>query len=136
MAAVAARYETFQNLGVQVLGISTDSVYSHKIFAETSPSARTVQYPLLSDRTHDISHQYGVLREELGFPFRATFVIGADRKVKYACLYPPEVGRNIAEIIRIIQGLLYEEASGLGVPAYWQPGMQGISKDFKFTGKI
>ncbi|ODA39666.1 Alkyl hydroperoxide reductase protein C [Desulfosporosinus sp. BG] len=136
MAAVAARYETFQNLGIQVLAISTDSVYSHKIFAETSPSARTVQYPLLSDRTHDITRQYGVLREELGFPFRATFVIGADCKVKYACLYPPEVGRNIAEIIRVIQGLLYEEASGLGVPAYWQPGMQGISKDFKFTGKI
>lgn len=136
MAAVAARYETFKNLGVQVLGISTDSVYSHKVFAETSPSARTVQYPLLSDRNHVISRQYGVLREELGFSFRATFIIGADRIVKYSCLYPPEVGRNVAEIIRVIQGLLYEEVSGLGVPAYWQPGMQGIPKDFKFAGKI
>ena len=136
MAAVAARYETFKNLGVQVLGISTDSVYSHKIFAETSPSARAVQYPLLSDRTHAISRHYGVLREELGYPFRATFIIGANRVVKYACLYPPEVGRNVAEIIRVIQGLLYEEASGLGVPAYWQPGIQGIPKDFKLAGKI
>lgn len=86
--------------------------------------------------THVISHQYGVLREELGFPLRATYIIGPNRKVKYVSLYPPEVGRNVAEIIRVIQGLLYEEASGLGVPAYWQPGMQGILRDFKFTGKI
>ena len=48
--------------------------------------------------------------------------------MKYFC--------NVAEIIRVIQGLLYEKASGLGVPAYWQPGMQGILKDFKFVGKI
>lgn len=136
MAAVAARQETFQNLGVQVLAISTDSVYSHKIFAEISPSARTIQYPLLSDRSHFITHQYGVLRAELGIAFRATFIIGPDCMVKYASLYPPEVGRNVAEIIRVIQGLMYEEATGQGVPAYWKPGMTGILRDFKFVGKI
>jgi len=55
---------------------------------------------------------------------------------KYASLYPPEVGCNIPEIIRVIRGLIYEETSGLGVPAYWQPGMTGILKDFKFVGKV
>ena len=133
---MAARYEKFQNLGVQVLAISTDSIYSHKIFTETSPSARSIQYPLLSDRSHAISHQYGVLRDKLGFAFRATFIIGPDRMVNYASLYPPEVGRNVAEIIRVIQGLMYEETTGLGVPAYWKPGMNGILRDFKFAGKF
>lgn len=133
---MAAQQETFQNLGVQILAISTDSIYSHKIFAETSPSARKIQYPLLSDRSHIITHQYGVLREELGIAFRATFIIGPDHKVKYASLYPPEVGRDISEIVRVIQGLIYEEATGLGVPAYWKPGIAGILKDFKFTGKF
>lgn len=133
---MAARQVTFNSLGVQVLGISTDSVYSHKIFAETSPSARTIQYPLLSDRSHFIAHQYGVLRAELGIAYRATFIIAPDHQVKYVSLYPPEVGRNVAELIRILQGLMYEEATGLGVPAYWQPGMTGILRDFKFTGKI
>lgn len=133
---MAARQETFNNLGVHVLGISTDSVYSHKVFAETSPSARAIQYPLLSDRSHVITHQYGVLRAELGIAYRATFIIAPDRQVKYVSLYPPEVGRNVAELIRILQGLMYEEATGLGVPAYWQPGMTGILRDFKFAGKI
>ncbi len=133
---MAARYDVFKKLGVQVLAISTDSVYSHKVFAEVSPSGRKVQYPLLSDRSHKISRQYGVLREELGFTFRATFIIAPKGEIKYACLYPPEVGRNVDEIIRVIQGLQFEKATGLGVPAGWQPGMPGIKRDFSMVGRI
>ncbi|TEB07858.1 Selenocysteine-containing peroxiredoxin PrxU [Pelotomaculum schinkii] len=133
---MAARYDEFIKLGAQVLAISTDSVFAHKVFAEVSPSARTVQYPLLSDRSHLISRQYGVLREELGFTYRATFIISPRREIKYACLYPREVGRNVDEIIRVIQGLQFEEATGLGVPAGWQPGMPGIKRDFAMVGRI
>lgn len=133
---MAARYDRFKKLGVQVLAISTDSVYSHKVFAEVSPSARTIQYPLLSDRSHKISRQYGVLREELGFTFRATFIISPRGEIKYACLYPPEVGRNVDEIIRVIEGLQFEEATGLGVPAGWQPGLPGIKRDFRMAGRV
>jgi peroxiredoxin (alkyl hydroperoxide reductase subunit C) len=126
----------FKKLGVQVLAISTDSVFSHKVFAEVSPSARTVQYPLLSDRSHLISRQYGVLREELGFTYRATFIISPRQEIKYACFYPREVGRNVDEIIRVIEGLQFEEATGLGVPAGWQPGMPGIKRNFAMVGRI
>lgn len=133
---MAARYDVLKKLGVQVFAVSTDSVYSHKVFAEVSPSARTIQYPLLSDRSHKISRQYGVLREEQGFTFRATFIISPKGEIKYACLYPPEVGRNVDEIIRVVQGLQYEEATGLGVPAGWQPGLPGIKRDFAMVGRI
>jgi NADH-dependent peroxiredoxin subunit C len=125
-----------EKLGVKVLAISTDSVYSHKVFAEISPSAKTIQYPLLSDRTHHISKQYGVLRENLGLAFRATFIIAPGGEVKYASLYPPEVGRNVTEIIRVIQGLQYEQATDLGIPADWYPGKPGIKKDFRMVGRI
>lgn len=136
MAAVAAHHQSFEKLGVKVLAISTDSVFSHKVFSETSPSARTIQYPLLSDRSHRISLEYGVLREELGFSFRATFIIAPGGEVKYSCLYPPEVGRNVVEIIRVIQGLQYEEATGFGVQSGWYPGQLGIKRDFSLVGKI
>lgn len=119
-----------------MLAISTDSVYSHKVFAEVSPSARTVQYPLVSDRSHEISRKYGVLRERLGYTYRATFIIAPGGEIRYACLYPPEVGRNIDEIIRVIQGLQYEELTGLGVPAGWVPGQPGIRRDFSRVGTI
>lgn len=133
---MATYYNSFKQLGVKVLAISTDSIYSHKVFAEVSPSGRIIQYPLLSDRSHNIALMYGVLRKELGLTFRATFIIAPGGEVKYACLYPPEVGRNVAEIIRVIQGLQYEEATGLGVQAGWRPGKQGIPKDFSLVGKI
>jgi Peroxiredoxin len=136
LGAVAAHHYLFEQLGVKVLALSTDSVYSHKIFAEVSPSARLIQYPLLSDRSHNIARKYGVLREELGYTFRATFIIAPGGEVKYTCLYPPEVGRNVGEIIRVIQGLQYEAVTGLGVQAGWRPGKQGIQKDFSLVGKI
>jgi Peroxiredoxin len=136
LGAVAAHQHIFDQLGSKVLAISTDSVFSHKVFAEVSPSGRTIQYPLVSDRSHRISLEYGVLRKELGFTYRATFIIAPGGEVKYSCLYPPEVGRNIAEVIRIVQGLQYEQATGLGVQAGWHPGKQGIRKDFSLVGRI
>lgn len=136
MAAVAARYHVLTELEVEVLAVSTDSIYAHKVFAALSPSARTIQYPLISDRSHAISYQYGVLREQLGFTFRASFIIAPGGEIKYSCLYPPEVGRNMNEIIRVIQGLRFEQATGLGVPAGWRPGLPGLSRDFSMVGKI
>lgn len=133
---MASRHHLLIKLGVKVLAISTDSVYSHKIFSETSPAAKTIQYPLLSDRSHQISLLYGVLREALGFAFRATFIITPEGKVSYASLYPPEVGREIDEIIRIIQALQFEKSTGLAVPAEWHPGMPGIERDFNMVGRI
>lgn len=118
------------------MAISTDSIYAHKIFTEVSPAARTIQYPLLSDRSHQISRQYGVLREKVGFTFRATFIVSPKGEIVYVSLYPPEVGRNVEEIIRTIQGLQYSEATGLGIQAGWQPGMSGIKRDFSMAGRI
>lgn len=118
------------------MGISTDSVYSHKVFAEISPSGRKVQYPLISDRNHQISKTYGVLDEESGAAYRATFFIDPEGTVVSKLIYPREVGRNIYEHIRIIQGLQYGRESGLGIPANWVPGMPGIVRDFRFVGKI
>lgn len=133
---MAARYHDFQALGVDVLAISTDSVYAHKVFANISPSARKVTYPLISDRSQQICRSYGVLREELGFSYRATFIIAPGGEVKYVCLYPPEVGRDVGEIVRVVQGLQFEAATGLGVPAGWRPGLPGIQRDFSLIGKI
>lgn len=135
MAAVAVHHHIFEQLGVKILAISTDSVFAHKVFMETSPSGKKVQYPLVSDRNHFISRMYGVLREDFGFTFRATFIIAPGGEIKYSCLYPPEVARNVPEIIRIIQALQYEKATGEGIPAGWRPGKNGIRKDFSLVGR-
>jgi len=136
LAAVADHYDQFRKLGAEVLAISTDSVYAHKIFAQISPSARKVQYPLLSDPTHEISRCYGAYNPATGFATRTTLIVSPNGLIKYFCKYPLPVGRNVKEIIRILQALQFTEASGLGAPAGWVPGRPGIKRDWDLVGKI
>lgn len=136
MAAVAAVHKELESLNTQPLAISTDSVYSHKVFLETSPSLKKVRYPLLSDRTHVISRAYRVLDENSGAAFRASFFIDPDQIIRAKLIYPREVGRNLEEHIRLLKGLQFANQTGQGVPANWKPGEPGIIRDPKNIGKI
>lgn len=136
MAAVAAIHSQLRSLNVEVLAISTDSVFSHKIFTEISPSAAQVTFPLISDRTHQISKAYRVLNEKTGATFRATIIIDPEGTIVSKFVNPPEVGRNVYEILRVIQGIQYSRRTGEGVPANWVPDQSGIIRDPKYIGKI
>jgi len=136
LAAVADHYEELKKLGAEVLAISTDSVYAHKIYAQISPSARKVQYPLLADPTHEISKCYGAYNPETGFATRTTLIISPKGLIKFFCKYLGPVGRNVNEIIRVIQALQFSEASGLGAPAGWVPGQPGIRRDWEMVGRV
>ncbi|KSU62879.1 alkyl hydroperoxide reductase [[Bacillus] enclensis] len=129
-------HEQLKLLNTDVLAISTDSVYSHKVFTEVSPSASQVMFPLLSDRTHQISKTYRVLNEKTGATLRATIIINPEGMIVTKLVNPLEVGRNVYEILRIIEGLQYNRRIGKGVPANWVPGQPGISRDPKNIGKI
>jgi len=102
---------------------------------ETSPSGKKINYPLLSDRTQRVSKAYGVLNEDEGFAYRGTFIINPESKIMGIIVNPQPVGRNIDEIIRIIEGLQYSDSTGLGIPAGWKPGDIGIKRDWNYVGK-
>jgi peroxiredoxin (alkyl hydroperoxide reductase subunit C) len=119
-----------------VLGISTDSVYAHKVFKEISPSARQVQYPLVSDRNHLISRAYRVLDPEAGAAFRATIIVDPEGQIVSKIIYPREVGRNVCEILRVLQGVQYGRETGQGVPPNWIPGIPGIERRHEYVGRI
>jgi NADH-dependent peroxiredoxin subunit C len=136
LAAVAAIHDQFKQLNAEVLAISTDSVYSHKVFTEVSPSASKVNFPLLSDRTHNISRAYRVLNPKTGATFRATLIIDPEGMIVTKLVNPLEVGRNVYEILRLLSGIQYGRQTGEGVPANWVPGQPGIKRDPQFIGKI
>lgn len=127
--------DEIQKLNTQVLALSTDSIYSHKIFKQTSPSGRKINYPLLSDRTQEVSSKYGVLNEKEGFAYRAAFIIDPEGTIQAIIINPQPVGRNVDEIIRIIQGLQFNRETGKGVPAGWKPGDPGIKIGWDYVGK-
>jgi NADH-dependent peroxiredoxin subunit C len=136
LAAVAALYAEFQALGAEVLGISTDSVYAHKVFTKFSPNAARVQYPLVSDRNQMISRAYRVLNPNAGAAMRGTVIIDPQGVIKAKFVYPPEVGRNAFEILRLLQGLRYNLETGQGVPANWVSGQAGIVPDTGMIGEV
>ena len=125
----------FKKLNTTVLGISTDSIYSHKIFKQTSPSGRKINFPLLSDRTQKVSKIYGVLNEQEGFAWRGTFIIDPEGKLQAWSVNPQPVGRNIDEILRIISALQFTRETERGAPAGWLPGDPGIPVGWEYVGK-
>lgn len=129
-------HKELQLLNTEVLSISTDSVFSHKVFWETSPSLKNVKFPMLSDRNHEISRAYRVLDGHSGASFRASFFIDEKRIIRAKFIYPREVGRNLNEHIRLLKGLQHASQTGQGVPANWKPGDPGIKRDPNMIGKI
>lgn len=91
---------------------------------------------MLSDRTQEISKAYRVLDEHSGAAFRASFFIDPNQTIVAKFIYPREVGRNLAEHVRLLEGIQYSRKTGEGVPANWQPGQAGIIRDPKMIGHI
>lgn len=111
-------------------------MFSHKVFTEVSPAVSQIKFPLLSDRTQQISKAYRVLNEKTGAAFRATIIIDPEGIIITKFVNPPNVGRNVFEIVRIIQGLQFNRKTGEVVPANWVPGQSGIERDPKYIGRI
>lgn len=86
--------------------------------------------------THKISKAYRVLNENTGAALRATIIIDPEGTIVTKLVYPLEVGRNVYEIMRIIEGLQYSKSTGEGVPANWVPGQPGMVRSTQFIGRI
>jgi len=117
----SARYDEFKKLDADVLGMSTDSVHSHKAWLKELGELR---YPLLSDMNHTISEDYGVLIAEQGIALRGTFIVDPDGVLRYALYHDLGVGRSVDELLRVLQAL----QTGELCPASWKPGKETLGK--------
>ena len=110
----------FKDAGAEVVGVSVDSVHSHKRWI--SDDLGDLHYPLIGDVTKRISRDYGVLLEEEGIATRGTFVIDPEGKIQYMGIHNLSVGRDANEILRVVQGLQTGELCGAG----WAPGSDHV----------
>lgn len=120
------RYDDFEGIGAEVIGVSTDSVFSHRAWLQTSRDKGGVEglrYPLASDQTKDVSRAYGVLIEQQGVALRGLFVIDPEGMLRYAVIHDLNVGRSAEETLRVIQAL---QTGGL-CQADWKPGQKTLS---------
>jgi len=118
---VADRHAEFEKLGVQVLTMSIDSVFVHKMWVDHEISKMVkkgvVPYPMLSDVGGKVGTAYGVFDDMAGVETRGRFIIDPDGVIQgYEVLTPP-VGRNVSESIRQVQAFQHVRNSG-GTKAY------------------
>jgi peroxiredoxin (alkyl hydroperoxide reductase subunit C) len=139
LAAVAALYEEFQALGVEVLSLSTDSRFIHKMWQEHELSKMVdggVPFPMLSDAGGKIGTVYGVYDEAAGVDIRGRFIIDPDFNIRAMEVLTPEVGRNPAELIRQIKAFQHVAATGEVTPSGWQPGETTLTPGPALVGKV
>ncbi|MEM2883458.1 MAG: peroxiredoxin [Nitrososphaerales archaeon] len=112
----------FKKENAVVLGASTDSFFSHKAWYETDERIKKVNFPIIADTTLAISRAYGVLNEEDGSAFRATFIIDPEGIVRHVVVNDMNIGRSVDETLRTLQAL----KTGELCPAEWRPGKKTL----------
>ncbi len=141
MTAVAARYQEFKDLDVEVLAVSVDSVFVHKIWQEEELSKMVdggVPYPLLSDGAGSLGKIYGVYDEGAGVDVRGRFLIDPDGVVQAMEILTPPVGRSVDETLRQIQAFQHVRKTGGAevCPSGWTPGKTVLKPGPDLVGKV
>lgn len=109
-----------EDLGAEILAVSTDSVYCHQAWIEFALGK--LGFPLASDKTHEVSRDYGVLIEEHGIAQPAVFIVDPGGVVRYEVVHDLDTGLGVREIVRVFQALVSDSRC----PANWQPGEPGL----------
>ena len=112
--------DKFKKMGCEIVGCSTDSVYSHKAWFERD--LPTVKHPILADTAHTVSSAYGVLLEDKGIALRGTFLIDPKGVLQWMSVNALGVGRSVDEVARTLEAL----QTGELCPADWKPGKPTI----------
>jgi alkyl hydroperoxide reductase subunit AhpC len=126
--AFSDRAEEFEKLGVQIIGVSVDSHYTHLAWrntARTDGGLGQINYPMVADLNKEISRAYDVLLPG-GIALRGLFLIDKEGKVRHQVVNDLPLGRSVDEALRMVQALQYFEANGEVCPANWKAGARTI----------
>lgn len=114
---------------VEIIGVSIDSPFTHLAWRQTAPEnggIGPVSFPLVSDIKHEIMRAYGVEHAD-GVALRASFLIDREGIVQHMVVNDLPLGRNIDEMIRLVDALQFTEEHGEVCPAGWQKGQSGMT---------
>ena len=130
-------YSKFQEMGVEVYSVSTDTHFTHKAWHDASDTIAKIKYPMIGDPTGRITRNFGVMIEEDGLALRGTFVINPEGVIKVAEIHDLGIGRSAAELLRKVQAAQYVAThDGEVCPAKWQPGEETLAPSLDLVGKI
>ncbi|MGH8429820.1 MAG: peroxiredoxin [Solimonas sp.] len=122
------RRKAFEERGVQLIGVSIDSQFTHFAWRDTPVNKGgigKVGFPMVADVQHEIVRAYGVEHQD-GVAFRATFLIDKNGIVQHQQVNNLPLGREVDEILRLVDALQYTEQYGEVCPAGWKKGAEGM----------
>jgi alkyl hydroperoxide reductase subunit AhpC len=125
--AEAARLKPeFDRRNVKVLGLSVDSLAAHAGWFDdiAQTQGQALNFPVLADADRKVATLYGMIHpnSDPALTVRAVFVIAPDKRIRLVLTYPPNTGRNFAEILRVIDSLQLTDAHKVATPVNWQNG--------------
>ncbi|WP_444998243.1 peroxiredoxin [Aliikangiella sp. IMCC44359] len=123
------RLKDFSDRGVEVIGVSIDSHFSHNAWRNTAikdGGIGAVGYTLVADVKHQICQAYDVEHPEAGVAFRGSFLIDEDGLVRHQVVNDLPLGRNIDEMLRMVDALQFHQQHGEVCPAGWKEGDKGM----------
>lgn len=126
-------------MDAEVLSISTDSRFSHKIWQEGELSELVeggVPFPMLSDQGGRVGTIYGVYDEAAGVNIRGRFIIDPDGIIQAMEILTPSVGRNVSELMRQLAAFQHVRATGEATPSGWQPGKPTLKPGPDLVGRV
>ena len=134
--AFANRTAALSELGCEVIAVSIDSHHTHNAWRNTPVNEGgigPVPFPLVADMTREISTAYGILADStdsyypLGVSMRATFIIDQNGVVRHQVVNDEPLGRNVDDVVRMVEALQFFEQNGQVCPAGWNKGDSGMT---------
>ncbi len=125
------RIDQFKAKGVEVIGVSIDSQFSHFAWRNTDINdggIGPIDFPLVADIKHEITKAYGIEHPD-GVAMRASFLIDRDGVIQHQVVNNLPLGRNVVEMLRMVDALQFHEEHGEVCPAGWQQGESGMQAD-------
>lgn len=126
LGAFARRKSEFDARNTRLIGLSVDSVEDHKRWARDveDVGGTAINYPLLADPDLEVAKLYGMFhpKADAKVTVRSVFIIDPNKKVRLTLTYPPSAGRNIDEIVRVLDSLQLTDGKKLTTPVDWKAG--------------
>ncbi|VVC27434.1 Thioredoxin-like fold,Thioredoxin domain,Peroxiredoxin, AhpC-type,Alkyl hydroperoxide [Cinara cedri] len=129
LIAFDKRYIEFQKREVEIVGVSFDSVFTHNAWRQVrieKGGIGAIQYPMIADIKREIIKAYDIEHPDSGVALRGSFLIDKTGIVRHQVVNDLPLGRNIDEMIRMIDALQFYEKYGDVCPAQWEKGQEGM----------
>jgi peroxiredoxin (alkyl hydroperoxide reductase subunit C) len=142
---LAKLYPKFQELGAEIISVSSDTVFTHKAWHDASDSIKQIKYPMAADPSGKLGYAFGVLVEggeavftpDEGLSMRGTFIIDPAGTLRAMEINDNSMGRKAAETLRKLQAAQYVEThKGQVCPASWEPGDDTLEPGLDLVGKL